>query len=104
MTNFKRKFSFGLILILAILSTICTCFATTEVLTELRRGEVIVDSKHIHTYPDGSYIPANELYDYYDLYCCQRGTALTGYPKTYLVGSNGDELGVSYPYLTYNDI
>ena len=104
MTNLKSKFSFGLILMLAILSTICTCFATTEVLTELRRGEVIVDSKHIHTYPDGSYIPANELYDYYDLYCCQKGTALTGYPKTYLVGSNGDELGVSYPYLTYNDI
>ena len=83
MTNLKSKFSFGLILMLAILSTICTCFATTEVLTELRRGEVIVDSKHIHTYPDGSYIPANELYDYYDLYCCQKGTALTAYPKTY---------------------
>ncbi|MBR5796336.1 MAG: hypothetical protein IKY26_09350 [Erysipelotrichaceae bacterium] len=104
MKEFKRKVSFVFVLILAILSTICTCLATGEIIEELRRGEVIIDSQHIHTFPDGTYIPANQLWDYYDLYCCQKGTALTGYGSTYLVGSNGDELGVSHPYLTMNDI
>lgn len=102
--NFKDKVSLVFVLILAILGTICTCLATGEVLTELRRGEVIIDSQHIHTFPDGSYIDANQLWEYYDLYCCQKGTALTGYGSTSLVGSNGDELGVSYPYLTRNNI
>ena len=50
----KSKISLVFTLVLAILSIICTSFATTAVLEELRKGEVIIDSQHIHTYPDGS--------------------------------------------------
>ena len=36
--------------------------------------------------------------------CCQKGTKLPSINETYLKGSNGDRLNVSFPYLTMNDI
>ena len=39
----KSKISLVFTLILAILSIICTSFATTAVIEELRKGEVIID-------------------------------------------------------------
>lgn len=99
MNKFKNKFSIIFITILIILSTVGTCYAVAEKL-----GEMIIESHHAHSYPNGSYIPYSDLNDYYDVFCCQKGTALPGEGQTQLVGSNGDALGVSYPYLTYNDL
>ena len=106
----KSKISLVFTLILAILSIICTSFATTAVIEELRKGEVIVDSQHAHPFPgesypgDGYYIPFSKLDEYYDIFCCQKGTALIGDGRTSLVGSNGDTLDASYPYLTMNNV
>lgn len=99
---------FTLILSIIILSTLgISTLATNEDEGEeepLRRGSVIVDSEHTHTYSDGDYIPFEHLDAYYDVYCCMKGTALPGSGNTILQGSNGDVLDHEEPYLTYNDI
>lgn len=99
MNRFKSKIITIFVAILVILSTIGTCYAVAE-----KIGEMIIESQHMHSYPNGSYIPYSHLNDYYDVFCCQKGTALPSDNQTQLVGSNGDSLGVSYPYLTYNDL
>ena len=71
---------------------------------QLPLGEMIVESEHLRNYPDGSYIPFEHLDSFYDVFCCQHGTALPSSSQTRLEGSNGDVLPYSYPYLTQNDI
>ena len=99
MNKFKSRISITFIAMLIILSTIGACYAVAE-----RLGEMIIESTHIHSYPNGSYIPYSDLNDYYDVFCCQKGTSLPSHSQTELVGTNGDNLGVSYPYLTNNDL
>ena len=67
-------------------------------------GQLIIESLRQHSYDDGGYIPLSDLYEYYDVLCCQKGTKLPSINETYLKGSNGDRLNVSFPYLTMNDI
>ena len=67
-------------------------------------GQLIIESLRQHSYAGGSYIPLNELYEFYDLLCCQKDTKLPSESETYLKGSNNDKLSVSYPYLTMKDI
>lgn len=99
MNKLKSRIPIIFISILIILSTVGACYAVAE-----RLGEMIIESNHIHSYPNGSYIPYSNLNDYYDVFCCQKGTTLPSHSQTQLVGTNGDNLGVSYPYLTYNDL
>lgn len=68
------------------------------------RGLLIIESLRQHSYDDGGYIPLSDLYEFYDVLCCQKGTKLPSQNETELVGSNGDRLGLSFPYLTNNDI
>ena len=68
------------------------------------RGLLIIESIRQHSYDGGGYIPLSDLYDFYDVLCCQKGTKLPSINETYLVGSNGDRLNISFPYLTMNDI
>ena len=67
-------------------------------------GQLIIESLKMHSYDDGGYIPLSDLYEFYDVLCCQNGTKLPSINETYLKGSNGDRLNVSFPYLTMNDI
>ena len=67
-------------------------------------GQLIIESLKMHSYDDGGYIPLSDLYEFYDVLCCQKGTKLPSINETYLKGSNGDRLNVSFPYLTMNDI
>ena len=68
------------------------------------RGQLIIESLRQHNYDNGDYIPLSDLYDFYDVLCCQKGTKLPSINETYLKGSNGDRLDASFPYLTMNDI
>ena len=68
------------------------------------RGLLIIESIRQHCYDGGGYIPLSDLYAFYDVLCCQKGTKLPSINETYLVGSNGDRLDYSFPYLTKNDI
>lgn len=65
---------------------------------------LVLESLRQHSYDNGKYIPLAHLYEYYDVLCCQKGTNLPSSGSTYLVGSNGDGLGLSYPNLTMNDL
>ena len=67
-------------------------------------AQLIIESLREHNYDDGGYIPLSDLYAFYDVLCCQQGTKLPSMGETYLVGSGGDNLGISFPYLTMNDI
>lgn len=99
--NLKNKISMLFIIILMILSTLLACNVLAEELAEIVYGKIIVKSEHIHNYPDGSYIPYSDLNDYYDVFCCQKGTALPSINQTKFT-ANGVEY--SYPYLTVEDI
>ena len=68
------------------------------------RGLLIIESLRQHNYDNGGYIPLSDLYEFYDVLCCQKGTKLPSMNETYLKGSGGDTLGASFPYLTMNDI
>lgn len=68
------------------------------------RGLLIIESLRQHSYDDGDYIPLSDLYEFYDVLCCQKGTKLPSMSETYLKGSGGDSLPDSFPYLTMNDI
>ena len=68
------------------------------------RGLLIIESLRQHSYDNGDYIPLSDLYEFYDVLCCQKGTKLPSMNETYLKGSNGDRLPDSFPYLTMNDI
>lgn len=104
MKNFKSKVSTLFILMLIILSTIGVCSAVAKKLY----GEVIIESEHIHTYPNGSYIPWSDLNDYYDVFCCQKGTGLPSDNQTevafWVEKVKTDPQGVSFPHLTMSDI
>ena len=68
------------------------------------RGLLIIESLRQHSYDNGDYIPLSDLYEFYDVLCCQKGTKLPSMNETYLKGSGGDRLPDSFPYLTMNDI
>lgn len=108
MKNFKSKVSTLFILMLIILSTVGVCSAVSEIVYKKLYGEVIIESEHIHTYPNGSYIPFSDLDSYYDVFCSQKGTALPSDNQTevaYWIGKvKTDPQGVSYPHLTMADI
>lgn len=99
--NLKSKISTLFIIILMILSTLLACNVLAEELEEEIYGKIIVRSEHIHNYPDGTYIPYSDLNDYYDVFCCQKGTSLPSINQTKFT-ANGVEY--SFPYLTMNDI
>ncbi len=103
--NLKNKISTLFIIILMILSTLLACNVLAEELgeelEEIVYGKFIIRSEHIHNYPDGTYIPYSDLNDYYDVFCCQKGTALPSMKQTEFT-ANG--VTYSYPYLTMNDI
>jgi len=109
MKNFKSKISTLFTIMLIILSTlgICNVLAEEEQEAKEKFGEVIIESNHTHTYSNGSYIPYSNLNDYYDVFCCQKGTALPSDNQTEVAVWNGkkkeDPQGVSFPYLTQND-
>ena len=73
-------------------------------LNEDMRGRLIIESVRQHSYDGGNYIPLSDLYDFYDVLCCQKGTKLPSENETYLVGNSGDRLPLSYPHLTQNDV
>jgi hypothetical protein len=114
MKNLKSKISIIFMLLFIILSTAYISNAASDALfgklSDVLFGEVIIDSEHTHTYSNGSYIPYSNLNDYYDVFCCQKGTTLNGENRTEVAqydGKNmidGTGLGVSYPYLTRNDL
>ncbi len=99
--NLKNKISMLFIIILMILSTLLACNVLAEEIGETVYGKIIIRSEHIHNYPDGTYIPYSDLNDYYDVFCCQKGTALPSINQTKFT-ANGVEY--SYPYLTVEDI
>ena len=68
------------------------------------RGLLIIESLRQHSYDNGDYIPLSDLYEFYDVLCCQKDRKLPSMSETYLKGSNGDSLPDSFPYLTKNDI
>ena len=68
------------------------------------RGRLIIESLRQHNYDGGAYIPLSDLYAFYDVLCCQKGTKLPSINETFLLGSGGDKLDKSFPYLTMNDI
>lgn len=72
-------------------------------LNEDMRGRLIIESICQHSYDGGDYITLQDLYDFYDVLCCQKGTKLPSTNETYLKGENGDRLSVSFPYLNKND-
>ena len=72
-------------------------------LNEDMRGRLIIESVRQHSYDNGDYIPLSDLYDFYDVLCCQKGTKLPSINETYLKGENGDRLPVSFPYLNKNN-
>lgn len=72
-------------------------------LNEDMRGRLIIESIHQHSYDGGDYITLQDLYDFYDVLCCQKGTKLPSMNETYLKGESGDRLPVSFPYLNKND-
>lgn len=72
-------------------------------LNEDMRGRLIIESICQHSYDGGDYITLQDLYDFYDVLCCQKGTKLPSINETYLKGENGDTLPVSFPYLNKND-
>ena len=67
------------------------------------RGRLIIESLRQHNYDGGNYIPLADLYAFYDVLCCQKGTKLPSINETFLIGSGGDNLGLSFPYLTMNN-
>ena len=89
MKNFKSKVSTLFILMLIILSTVGVCSAVSEIVYKKLYGEVIIESEHIHTYPNGSYIPFSDLDSYYDVFCSQKGTALPSDNQTEVAVWNG---------------
>lgn len=99
--NLKSKISILFVIILMILSTLLACNALAEELTQTIYGKMDIRSEHTYTLPEGSYIPYEDLDQYYDVFCCQKGTSLPGSTKTKFT-ANGTEY--SYPYLTMNDI
>ena len=104
--NLKNKISKLFIIILMILSALLACNVLAQELEEQTEdsivyGKFIIKSEHIHNYPDGTYIPYSDLNDYYDVFCCQKGTALPSINQTKFT-ANGVEY--SFPYLTMNDI
>ena len=44
-------------------------------------------------------IGIDNLNDYYDVFCCQKGTSLPSHSQTELVGTNGDNLN---HYMVYS--
>lgn len=72
-------------------------------LNEDMRGRLIIESICQHSYDGGDYITLQDLYEFYDVLCCQKGTKLPSENETYLKGENGDTLPVSFPYLNKND-
>lgn len=68
------------------------------------RGRLIIESICEHSYENGDYITLQQLYDYYDVLCCQKGTKLPSEGDTHLKGENGDRLPDSFPYLTEADL
>lgn len=104
--NLKNKISKLFVIILMILSALLACNVLAQELEEQTEdsiiyGKFIIRSEHIHDYPDGTYIPLSDLDSYYDVFCCQKGTALPSINQTKFT-ANGVEY--SYPYLTMNDI
>ena len=65
-----------------ILSTLLACNALAEELTQTIYGKMDIRSEHTYTLPEGSYIPYEDLDQYYDVFCCQKGTSLPGSTKT----------------------
>lgn len=105
--NFKEKISILFVIILMILSTLLACNVLAEEMEKEIFGKMIVRSEHTRNYPNGSYIPYGDLDSYYDVFCCQKGTALPSDNQTevavWIGKEKTDPQGVSYPHLTVND-
>ena len=99
--NIKEKISIIFVIILMILSTLLACNVLAEEIGEVIYGKMIVRSEHTRTYPDGSYIGYEDLNSYYDVFCCQKGTALPSEPQTHFTANGVD---YSFPHLTQNDL
>lgn len=97
--NLKQKISILFVVILMILSTLLACNVLAEELE--KTGKMIIKSEHTRNYPNGSYIPYGDLDSYYDVFCCQKGTALPSDNQTKFT-ANGVEY--SFPHLTMADI
>lgn len=73
-------------------------FEFTTVKADMR-GRLIIESVCEHSYAQGSYVTLQDLHEFYDLLCCQKGTKLPSERETHLIGSNGDVLPDAFPYL-----
>ena len=99
--NIKEKISIIFVIALMILSTLLACNVLAEEIEEVIYGKMIVRSEHTRNYPNGSYIPYGDLDSYYDVFCCQKGTALPSEAQTHFTANGVD---YSFPHLTQNDI
>ena len=106
----KKLIAYIITALLIILSTLAIIEATVEANTYTYVGEdgkvhgvTIIHSEHLHNYNhEGDYLPAEHLYNYYDVYCCQRGTALKSLSAAGILhGSSGDTISSEQGTLAY---
>ena len=106
----KKIIAYVITTLLIILSTLAIIEATVEANTYTYVGEdgkvhgvTIIHSEHLHNYNhEGDYLPAEHLYNYYDVYCCQRGTALKSLAAAGILhGSSGDTISSEKDTLAY---